>query len=645
MRTTPSPTGRRTGRLALVAAATALLTSGCNGREVYEQAFSLGWPNPVTTQGHTMYSVWLGAMAGAAGVGVAVIGLILWAVVRYRKTGEELPRQVRYNLPIEVLYTVVPFVIIAVLFFYTAVGENKVNKLTKNPDVTIGVVGFQWNWQFNYVNEQVQVTGAPEVGQKAQLVLPVNKKIRFIETSPGRHPLVLGAGLPVQARRHPGAHQPVRAHRAEDRHLRRPLRRALRGEARPHELQRPRGVRAGLRQLHRQAPGRPERRHRTPCLRRSPPGATDVTLISNAAPPIANRRPHATAGSKVVKVITTTDHKTIGLLYLCTGFGFFLFSGALAEIMRMELARPGLQIVSQEQYNQLFTMHGAIMMFLVAPPLAFGFTNFIMPLQIGAPDMSFPRLNAFSYWLYLFGGLTVVAGFLTPDGAADFGWFAYAPLNDIIHSPNVGSDLWIVGLVTAGLGTILGAVNFITTIITLRAPGMTMFRMPIFTWNMLVTSILVLMAFPVLTAAFFALEADRHLGAHVFDAGTGGAILWQHLFWFFGHPEVYIVALPFFGIVIRGHPGVQPQADLRLQGPGLRHHRHRRPVDDGVGPPHVRHRRGPAAVLLLPVVPHRRPDRREVLQLDRHHVARASSRSRRRCCSASASSSRSCSAA
>jgi len=274
-----------------------------------------------------------------------------------------------------------------------------------------------------------------------------------------------------------------------------------------------------------------------------------MTLLTNAAPPIASRRPSPGPGAKVVKVLTTTDHKTIGLMYLFTSFLLFLFAGGLAEIMRAELARPGLQLVSQEQYNQLFTMHGSIMMFLVAPPLAYGFANFIMPLQIGAPDMSFPRLNAFSFWLYAFGSLTVVAGFLTPDGAASFGWFAYAPLNDIIHSPNLGSDLWIVGLVTSGLGTILGAVNFITTIITLRAPGMTMFRMPIFTWNMLVTSILVLMAFPVVTAAFLALEADRHLGAHVYDAANGGAILWQHLFWFFGHPEVYIVALPFFGIV------------------------------------------------------------------------------------------------
>src|SRR5438270_569513 len=147
------------------------------------------------------------------------------------------------------------------------------------------------------------------------------------------------------------------------------------------------------------------------------------------------------------------------------------------------------------------------------------------------------------------GGTMLVAGFLTPDGAADFGWFAYAPLSSSLYSPGVGADLWVFGLVLSGTGTILGAVNLVTTILTLRAPGMTMFRMPIFCWNMLVTSILVLVAFPVFAAAGLALAADRHLGAHVFDASNGGAILWQHLFWFFGHPEVYIIALPFFGVV------------------------------------------------------------------------------------------------
>src|SRR5918911_2778024 len=198
-------------------------------------------------------------------------------------------------------------------------------------------------------------------------------------------------------------------------------------------------------------------------------------------------------------------------------------------IMRAELARPGLQIVSNEQFNSLLTMHGSVMMLLVAPALAFGFTNFIMPLQIGAPDMSFPRLNAFSYWLYAFGSFMVVSGFLTPDGAASFGWFAYAPLNDKIHTPQVGADLWIVGMIVAGLGTILAAVNFIATILTLRAPGMTMFRMPIFTWNMLITSLLVIAIFPFLAAALFALAADRILDAQVFDVDTAGPMLWQHL--------------------------------------------------------------------------------------------------------------------
>ena len=247
--------------------------------------------------------------------------------------------------------------------------------------------------------------------------------------------------------------------------------------------------------------------------------------------------------------ITTTSHKTIGVMYMVTSFVFFALAGVMAELMRAELARPGLQFLSNEQYNQLFTIHGTVMMFLFAPALAFGFANFIIPLQIGAPDVSFPRLNALAYWMYAFGGTMVVAGFLTPDGAADFGWFAYAPLNSSLYSPGVGADLWIFGLTLSGLGTILGAVNFVTTILTLRAPGMTMFRMPIFCWNMLITGILVLIAFPVFAAALLALAADRYLGAHIFDAANGGAVLWQHLFWFFGHPEVYIIALPFFGVV------------------------------------------------------------------------------------------------
>ncbi|MFC5728358.1 MULTISPECIES: cytochrome c oxidase subunit I [Nocardioides] len=247
--------------------------------------------------------------------------------------------------------------------------------------------------------------------------------------------------------------------------------------------------------------------------------------------------------------MTTTDHKLIGNLYFITAMAWFMAGGIMALLIRSELAYPGSQVVNEELYNQLFTMHGTIMLLLFATPLFFAFGNAIMPLQIGAPDVAFPRLNMFSYWLYLFGGLIAGAGFLTPDGAASFGWFAYTPLSDSVNSPGVGGDMWIMGLWMAGLGTILGAVNFLTTIICMRAPGMTMFRMPLFTWNVLVTSILVLIAFPILAGALLSLEADRQLGAHVFDSSTGGPILWQHLFWFFGHPEVYIIALPFFGII------------------------------------------------------------------------------------------------
>jgi cytochrome c oxidase subunit 1 len=275
-----------------------------------------------------------------------------------------------------------------------------------------------------------------------------------------------------------------------------------------------------------------------------------VTAV--APQPIATRprpvRPQV-KGSTLLGLLQTTDHKVIGMLYLVTSMAFFFIGGSMAMLIRGELARPGLQFLSNEQYNQLFTMHGTIMLLLYATPILFAFANLVLPLQIGSPDVAFPRLNAFSYWAFLFGGLIVLSGFLTPGGAADFGWFAYTPLSNAIHSPGAGADLWIMGLVLAGLGTILGGVNMVTTVVCLRAPGMTMFRMPIFTWNIFVTSLLVLLAFPILTAALLGLEADRRLGAHVFDPANGGAILWQHLFWFFGHPEVYIVALPFFGIV------------------------------------------------------------------------------------------------
>ncbi len=257
-----------------------------------------------------------------------------------------------------------------------------------------------------------------------------------------------------------------------------------------------------------------------------------------------------TKGRIVVDWLTTTDHKKIGYLYLITSFIYFLIGGVMALVIRAQLAAPGLDIVqTKEQYNQLFTMHGTIMLLMFATPLFAAFANILMPVQIGAPDVAFPRLNAIAYWFYFFGSFIAVAGFFTPQGAASFGWFAYVPLSNTTFSPGLGGDLWVFGLALGGFGTIMGGVNFITTILTMRAPGMTMFRMPIFTWNTLVTSILVIMCFPPLAAALFALGADRRFGAHIFDPANGGPMLWQHLFWFFGHPEVYILALPFFGII------------------------------------------------------------------------------------------------
>ncbi|MGZ4548170.1 MAG: cbb3-type cytochrome c oxidase subunit I, partial [Blastococcus sp.] len=269
------------------------------------------------------------------------------------------------------------------------------------------------------------------------------------------------------------------------------------------------------------------------------------------APIVSRPSPARTVvkGSRLSNLLRTTDHKTIGLMYMATSFAMFMIGGLMAMLMRAELGQPGMQFLSPEQYNQLFTMHGTVMLLMFATPLFFAFANLIMPLQIGAPDVAFPRLNAFSFWLFFFGSMIVLTGFFTPGGAADFGWTAYAPLSDLANSPGAGGNLWFAGLAVSGLGTILGGVNFIATIVSLRAPGMTLFRMPIFTWAALVTSLLILLAFPILTAAIFGMLADRNLGAQIYTAANGGPMLWQHLFWFFGHPEVYIIALPFFGII------------------------------------------------------------------------------------------------
>ncbi len=253
---------------------------------------------------------------------------------------------------------------------------------------------------------------------------------------------------------------------------------------------------------------------------------------------------------RLVDYLTTVDHKKIGVMYLVTSIAFLLVGGLLALVIRAELAFPELQFVDEALYNQLFTMHGTGMIFFAIVPLGIGFANYLLPLQIGAPDVAFPRLNALTYWLYLGGGLVAFSGFATAGGAAAFGWTGYVPLSGATYSPGAGSNLWIMGLIMSGTSGILGAVNFIATVFTMRARGMGMFRLSIFTWNILVVSLLIILTFPVLTSALVMLFLDRTLGAGFFDPAMGGStILWQHLFWFFGHPEVYIMALPFFGIV------------------------------------------------------------------------------------------------
>jgi cytochrome c oxidase subunit I len=249
--------------------------------------------------------------------------------------------------------------------------------------------------------------------------------------------------------------------------------------------------------------------------------------------------------------LTTTDHKKIGILYVVNSFIFFFLGGILALGIRTELALPGVQFVDGEVYNQLFTMHGTTMIFLFIIPMLVGFGNYVVPLQIGAPDMAFPRINALSFWMLPLGGILLFLGFAT-GGAASAGWTSYAPLSEdrALGSVGSGQDLWIMGLTLIGTSSILGGINFLVTIFKMRAPGLTMFRMPILVWTVLVTSILQVMATPVLTSALIMLFIDRNYGGHFFDPGNGGiAILWQNVFWFYSHPAVYIMVLPAMGMI------------------------------------------------------------------------------------------------
>ncbi len=247
--------------------------------------------------------------------------------------------------------------------------------------------------------------------------------------------------------------------------------------------------------------------------------------------------------------VTTVDHKRIGVLYLVTAVSFFLWGGVQALALRTQLAQSNLQVVSPELYNQLFTMHALNMIFLAIMPMSVAFFNLVIPLQLGARDVAFPRLNALSYWVFLFGGLLLNLGYLT-GGAADVGWFAYAPLTDKAFAVTKGVDFYVLGLLVLGVSSMAGAFNFIVTILNMRAPGMTLMRMPVFCWMTLITSFLLVTAFPVITVALIELLFDRYFGASFFVSSRGGdPLLWQHLFWVFGHPEVYILILPAMGVV------------------------------------------------------------------------------------------------
>jgi cytochrome c oxidase subunit I len=245
--------------------------------------------------------------------------------------------------------------------------------------------------------------------------------------------------------------------------------------------------------------------------------------------------------------LTTTDHKRIGIMYLWTVAVFFILGGVEALLIRLQLGVPDNTLLTPEKYNQLFTMHGTTMIFLVTVPVWAGFANYLLPLMIGARDVAFPRLNAWSYWMFLFGGLALYASlFWTPPEA---GWFSYVPLSTSEYSPSGGQDAWIFMVHLTGLSSMLGAVNFICTVHNMRAPGMGWGRLPLFVWTILIYSYLIVLALSSLAATVTMLLLDRHFGTTFFDPNEGGsALLWQHLFWFFGHPEVYILILPAFGV-------------------------------------------------------------------------------------------------
>ena len=260
--------------------------------------------------------------------------------------------------------------------------------------------------------------------------------------------------------------------------------------------------------------------------------------------------------AQVHEWVVTVDHKRLGVMYVMAGLAFFLIAGVEAGVMRWQLAVAGNTVVSPQVFNRLFTMHGTTMVFLVGIPIVFGFANYLVPLMVGARDLAFPRLNAFGFWAFLFGGLLLYFSFLGGEGlygagsAPDVGWFAYAPLTGRAFSPGNSTDYWNLSILVMGFGTVATAINLITTTLTMRCRGMSLGRLPLYVWMMLVVSGMTVMALPPLSAAQIMLLLDRFLGAHFFDTQAGGsAVMWQHFFWFFGHPEVYILMVPGFAFV------------------------------------------------------------------------------------------------
>ena len=409
------------------------------------------------------------------------------------------------------------------LFAVTFVSVHAVDEVDDDADLVVEVIGFQWQWQFDYPAPGVSVVGTD--ARTPELVLPADTSVRFDLTLDRRHPLVLDPRLPLQARHVPGRGHVVLgrrrvAHRVVPEHRR--VRRVLR--ARPHKMRF--SVRIVTPDEFEQWLRGPARRPDEAVDRRSEPRLPTGTAVASTTSSAAPRRRvgHRRAGlpRTLSGWLTTTDHKAIGVAYAVTSLVFLAIGGALAGIIRAELAQPGMQVVDEATYNSVFTIHGSVMVYLFAVPFGFALANYLIPLQIGAPDLAFPRLNALSYWLYLFGGVIMLLGFVTDGGAASFGW---TPTRRCRARPARPGSAPTCGSSRSSSPARPARSARSTSSRRSRCcgrPGMTMFRMPILTWNLFLTSFMVLLAFPVLTGALMMLEADRRFGTHFFDPRPAG---------------------------------------------------------------------------------------------------------------------------